>query len=210
MMVDAMIGRVLQALDDTQLAANTLVLFTSDNGPVWYPEDVQRTGHNSSGGLRGMKSSNWEAGHRMPFIVRWPGRVKAGSTAAQTVCFTDVMATLAAVSGATLGPEDGPDSFNFLPVLLGTQPATQPVRESLVIGRSIRSGRWKWIEGREALHFGRPASGTYPAASEPPGQLYDLESDPGETTNLAATQPEVVTRLKAESARIQQSSRTRP
>ncbi|MBL9212225.1 MAG: sulfatase-like hydrolase/transferase [Opitutaceae bacterium] len=210
MMVDAMIGRVLQALDATQLAGNTLVIFTSDNGPVWYPEDVQRTGHDSTGGLRGMKGSHWEAGHRMPFIVRWPGRVKAGSTAAQMVCFTDVMATLAAATGATLEAEAGPDSFSFLPVLLGSQPAAKPVRESLVIGRSLRSGRWKWIEGREPVRFGRPASGTYPAAGEPPGQLYDLEADPRETTNLAAAQPEVVARLKAELARIQQSSRTRP
>ena len=210
MMVDAMIGRLLQALDTTQLAGNTLVIFTSDNGPVWYPEDVQRTGHDSTGGLRGMKGSHWEAGHRMPFIVRWPGRVKAGSTAAQTVCFTDVMATLAAATGATLEAEAGPDSFSFLPVLLGAQPAAKPVRESLVIGRSIRSGRWKWIEGREPVRFGRSASGTYPAAGEPPGQLYDLEADPRETTNLAAAQPEVVARLKAELARIQQTSRTQP
>ena len=209
MMVDAMIGRVLQALDDTKLAADTLVIFTSDNGPVWYPQDVQRTGHDSSGGLRGMKSSNWEAGHRMPFIVRWPGRVKAGSITAQTICFTDVMATLAAASGATLAAEAGPDSFSFLPVLLGNQPATQPVRESLVVGRSIRSGRWKWIDGREAIHFGRASSGTYPAASEPPGQLYDLDADPRETTNLATAQPAIVARLKAEFARIQTSSRTR-
>ncbi|MBM3843000.1 MAG: arylsulfatase [Verrucomicrobia bacterium] len=210
MMVDAMIGRVLQALDDTKLAANTLVIFTSDNGPVWYPEDVQRTGHDSTGGLRGMKGSNWEAGHRLPFIVRWPGKVKPGSSSAQTICFTDIMATLAGVSGASLAAEAGPDSFSFLPVLLGTQPADKPVRESLVIGRSIRSGRWKWIDGRESVHFGRPASGTYPAAGEPPGQLYDLDADPRETTNLAATQPDIVNRLKAESARIQRSSRTRP
>ena len=83
MMVDAMIGRVLQALDDARLADNTLVIFTSDNGPVWYPEDVKRTGHDSVGGWRGMKASNWEGGHRMPFIVRWPGKVKAGSTSTQ-------------------------------------------------------------------------------------------------------------------------------
>ena len=210
MMVDAMIGRVLQALDETKLAADTLVIFISDNGPVWYPEDVQRTGHDSSGGLRGMKSSNWEAGHRMPFIVRWPGRVKAGSTTSQTICFTDVMATFAAATGAPLAAEAGPDSFSFLPVLLGQQPTTQPVRESLVVGRALRSGRWKWIDGREAIHFGRPASGTYPAPGEPPGQLYDLEADPRETTNLAATQPAIVARLKAEFARIQTSSRTRP
>ena len=158
MMVDAMIGRVLKALDDAKLADNTLVIFTSDNGPVWYPEDVKRTGHDSVGGWRGMKSSNWEGGHRMPFIVRWPGKVKAGSTSAQLICFTDIMATLADVTGAKLPDDAGPDSFSFLPSLLGTQPEDKPVRESLVIGKSIRSGPWKWIEGREPVFFMRPAA----------------------------------------------------
>ena len=120
------------------------------------------------------------------------------------------MATFAAATGAPLAAEAGPDSFSFLPVLLGQQPTTQPVRESLVVGRALRSGRWKWIDGREAIHFGRPACGTYPAPGEPPGLLYDLEADPRETTNLAATQPAIVARLKAELARIQTSSRTRP
>lgn len=210
MMVDAMIGRVLTALDETKLRENTLVLFTSDNGPVWYPEDVRRTGHDSAGGLRGMKGSHWEAGHRMPFIVRWPGKVKPVSTSAQTICFTDIMATFADVSGVKLAAEAGPDSFSFLPVLLGTKPAGKLVRESLVVGRSIRSSRWKWIEGRENIHFGRASSGTYPGAGEPPGQLYDLGSDPRETKNLAAENSAVVAQLQAELERIRKASRTRP
>jgi len=78
MMVDAMIGRVLAALDDAGMAENTLVIFTSDNGPVWYDKDVERFGHDSAGGLRGMKGDAWEAGHRMPLIVRWPGQVAPG------------------------------------------------------------------------------------------------------------------------------------
>lgn len=210
MMVDAMVGRVLRALDDAKLADSTLVIFTSDNGPVWYPEDVRRTGHDSVGGWRGMKGLNWEGGHRMPFIVRWPGRVKAGSTSAQTICFTDVMATLADVLGAKLPAEAGPDSFSFLRVLLGTQPENQPVREALIVGRSIRSGPWKWIEGREPEFFGRPGSATVPSAKEPPGQLYNLTDDPRETRNLAAEKPEIVARLKGEMERIRNSSRTRP
>jgi arylsulfatase A-like enzyme len=210
MMVDAMIGRVLAALDETKLSDNTLVLFTSDNGPVWYPEDVQRTGHDSAGGLRGMKNSHWEAGHRMPFIVRWPGKVKPGSTSAQTICFTDMMATLVEASGTPLAAEAGPDSFSFLPVLLGTQPADKPVRESLAIGRSIRSGPWKYIEGREPEFFMRPGSKNIPEPAEPPGQLFHLGDDPHETKNLAAEKPEVVAKLQAELERIRKASRTRP
>ena len=209
-MVDAMIGRVLQALNDAKLADNTLVVFTSDNGPVWYPEDVKRTGHDSVGGLRGMKNSLWEGGHRMPLIVRWPGKVKAASRSGQTICFTDVMATLADLTQTKLPDEAGPDSFSFLPVLLGTQPENKPVRESMVIGKSIRSGPWKWIEDREPEFFMRPGSRTIPAQNEPPGQLYNLNDDPGETKNLAADKPGIVTRLKAELARIQSATRTRP
>lgn len=209
-MVDAMIGRVLRALDDTKLAADTLVLLTSDNGPVWYPEDMQRTGHDSAGGLRGMKNSHWEAGHRMPFIVRWPGKVKPGSTSAQTICFTDVMATCAEVSGTPLAADAGPDSFSFLRVLLGTQPKDKPVRESLVIGRSIRSGPWKYIEGREPEFFMRPGSKSIPEPSQPPGQLFHLGEDLRETKNLAAEKPEIVAKLQADLERIRKANRTRP
>ncbi|MSU33970.1 MAG: arylsulfatase [Pedosphaera sp.] len=210
MMVDAMIGRVLQALDDARLADSTLVLVTSDNGPVWYPEDVKRTGHDSVGGLRGMKNSLWEGGHRMPLIARWPGKVKPGSTSAHLICFTDVMATLADVTQASQPAEAGPDSFSFLSVLLGTQPENKPVRESLVIGKSIRFGPWKWIEGREPEFFMRPGSPIVPAQNEPPSQLYNLSEDPGETKNLAADKAEIVTRLKTELEHIRASTRTRP
>jgi arylsulfatase A-like enzyme len=209
MMTDAMIGRVLKALDDARMADNTLVIFTSDNGPVWYPEDVKRTGHDSVGGLRGMKSSSWEGGHRMPFIVRWPGKVKAGSTSAQTICFTDIMATLAEAIEAKLPIDAGPDSFSFLRVLLGTRPENKPIREFLVVERSIRSGPWKWIEGHEPIAFGRPASGFVPPKDSLPGQLYNLADDPAETRNLATQKPEIVAKLKTELERIKQATRTR-
>jgi arylsulfatase A-like enzyme len=209
-MVDAMIGRVLQALDDAKMSQDTLVIFSSDNGPVWYPDDIKRTGHDSTGGLRGMKSSNWEAGHRMPFIVRWPGKTKAGDISAQTICFTDLMATFAALLDRRLPDDAGPDSFNFLPVLLGRQKNDVPVRPTLVVGRSLRSGPWKWIDGREPLLFQVPKAGTYPAKDEPPGQLYNLADDPRERNNLATLRPEVVAQLKETFARIQTGTRSRP
>jgi arylsulfatase A-like enzyme len=209
MMVDAMIGGVLRALDGARMADETIVIFTSDNGPVWYSDDVTRTGHDSVGGLRGMKASNWEGGHRVPFLVRWPGRTKAGSVSAQTISFLDVMATLADVIRVTLPEAAGPDSFSFLPVLLGTQPEDVPVRESLVVGQSIRSGPWKWIDGHEPVAFQRPERGLVPPAGSPPGQLYTLAEDPAESRNLAADRPDVVARLKATLARIQAGARTR-
>ena len=95
MMVDAMMARVLTALDQHGMRDNTLLIFTSDNGPVWYDEDVSRLGHDSSGGLRGMKADAWENGHRMPFIMRWPGHIAPGSVNDQLICFTDLMATFA-------------------------------------------------------------------------------------------------------------------
>ena len=209
-MLDAMIGRVLQALDDTKLAGNTLLIFTSDNGPVWYPEDVVRTSHDAAGGLRGMKGSHWEGGHRMPFIVRWPGRIQPGSTNAQLICFTDILATLAEAAGATIPADAGPDSYSFLPVLLGAQPKRGPLRESLVIGRSIRRGPWKYIEGRETAFFSRPGSPTILASGEPPGLLYNLADDPRETRNLAAGNSALVAELQAEMKRIRSGSRSRP
>jgi len=210
MMTDAMIGRLLQALDETEQSDNTLVIFSSDNGPVWYPDDTQRTGHDSTGGFRGMKGSSWEAGHRMPFIARWPGKVKAGSTTGQTICFTDLLATFAAMVERPLPDGAGPDSFNFLPVLLGKQDDGKPVRSHLVVNQSLRSGSWKWIDGRERLLFFKPESGSYPAKDEPPGQLYNLADDPHETKNLAGIYPDRVAEMKAMLAAIQGGTQTRP
>lgn len=211
-MVDAMIGRVLQALDDAGMTEDTLLIFTSDNGPVWYPEDVHRLGHDSAGGLRGMKADAWEAGHRMPFIVRWPGRVRPDSVSRQTICFTDLLATFAEVVGTPLPRDAGPDSFSFLGVLRGTQPADRPVRDTLVIStglKAIRSGPWKLIVGLGSGGFTKP-SRIKPGPGDPAGQLYQLDNDPGETKNLYAAHPEIVTRLTDELARIERDGRSRP
>lgn len=212
MMTDAMIGRILQALDESGMAANTLVLLTSDNGPVWYPEDVKRLGHDSAGGLRGMKADAWEAGHRMPFVVRWPGHVKPGTVTREVVCFTDLLATFAELVGVPLPPDAGPDSFSFLSVLRGTQPRGRPVRESLVVStglKAIRMGPWKLIAGLGSGGFSKPAR-TQPGPGDPVGQLYNLDEDPGETKNLYAEKPDVVARLLTELGRIEKAGRSRP
>jgi len=202
MMVDTQISMVLDALDKAGMSENTLLVFTSDNGPVWYDADVKRFGHDSSGGLRGMKADAWEAGHRMPFIVRWPGRVEKGSRSDQVICFTDMLATLAEVTGADLPDDAGPDSYSFLPVLKGIQPEDQPVRPPLVLSSGngamlIRSGDWKLINQLGSGGVSRP-NRIKPGPGDPEGQLYNLADDPGETDNLYSERPDIVARLKSE------------
>ena len=214
MMVDAQIGRVLTALERADMMQDTLLVFTSDNGPVWLPADVSRFGHDAEGGLRGMKADAWEGGHRMPFLVRWPGRVKAGTASDQTICFTDLLATFADICGAKLPAGAGPDSFSFLPVLEGRQPQDKPVRGPIVMqaGSSpammIRSGDWKLINQLGSGGFSKPSS-IKPGPGDPAGQLYNLRNDLAETNNLYLQHPEIVARLKAEMKRIVESPVTR-
>jgi arylsulfatase A len=207
MMVDAQIGRVLAALEKAGMMQNTLLILTSDNGPVWYPSDVARFGHDAVGGLRGMKADAWEGGHRMPFIVRWPGRVKAGSVSDQTICFTDMLATFADLCSVKLPAGAGPDSFSFLPVLEGRQPKGQPIRGPIVMqaGSSsammIRSGDWKLINQLGSGGFSKPKT-IKPEPGDSAGQLFNLRNDLAETNNLYLKHPEIVARLEAEMQRI--------
>jgi arylsulfatase A-like enzyme len=209
MMVDHEIGRVRAALASAGVLDNTLLVFVSDNGPVWYPADVTRFGHDAAGGLRGMKGDAWEAGHRMPFIVRWPGTVAAGSVCDQPIGFTDVLATMADVVGTALPAGAGPDSFSFLPALKG-RPFERPplVMQSGGGFMTIRSGRWKLIEGLGSGGFSQPAR-IEPGPAGPSGQLYDLATDRGETTDRFASEPKVVERLRSELRRIVEAGRSR-
>ena len=217
-MVDHMIGRVLQALEDSGMDEETLVIFSSDNGPVWYEADVERFDHDSSGGLQGMKGDAYEGGHRMPFIVRWPGKVKEGSVSAQTICFTDVLATFADITNRKLRKGQGPDSFSFLPALLGDGKVNTAARGPLVLESarghfSIRSGKWKYINGLGSGGFSDGFSNAYKAveakSGDPTAQLYNMEEDPGETKNVILENSEVAARLSAELDRIVKSEHTR-
>lgn len=200
-MVDHEIGRVLDTLAFAGLADDTMVIVTSDNGPVWYEKDVERFGHDSSGGLRGMKADAWEAGHRMPFLVRWPGKVQPGSVSHHLVCFTDLLATFAALTGKELPAGAGPDSENFLPVLTRAASGSESARAPIVMksgsgAMMIRDGNWKLIDRLGSGGFSEPKR-IEPGPDDPPGQLYNLATDPGETTNLWPDHPDVVTRLSA-------------
>ena len=204
MMVDHNIGRVLNRLDSAQLSENTLVILTSDNGPVWYEEDVKRFGHDSSGGLRGMKADAWEGGHRMPFIARWPGRVAPGSTCDQLICFTDMLATFAEVNETKLPDGAGPDSLSILPLLEGSQ---EPTRHSIAMQAGsgmmmIRKGDWKFINALGSGGFSNPKS-VKRGKNDPSGQLYNLANDIGETKNRYESEPAIVKELTEELSRIQ-------
>ncbi len=211
MMVDHMIGRVLSALDKANVADDTLVIFSSDNGLVWYEKDVARFGHDSSGGLRGMKADAWECGHRMPLIVRWPGAVPAGSVNKRLVCFTDFLATFGELVGVELSEEAGPDSISFYKTLIGQ---SEPDRSTLVMksgsgAMTARQGSWKLITQLGSGGFSEPKR-IKPTPGGPVGQLYNLDDDIGEIHNLYAQKPEVVARLSEELKRIERSGSSRP
>jgi arylsulfatase A-like enzyme len=198
--VDDTVGRVLKALDESGLAGNTLVVFTSDNGAHWLPEDIAKWGHRANGNLRGQKADIWEGGHRIPLMVRWPGNIKTGSRSDQLVCLTDMMATIAALTGTALLEDTGEDSLDFSPVLLGRKPGT-PLRDTLVHHSAdgtfaIRQGQWKLAMALGSRGFSLPKD-LVPKAGEAEGQLYNLRDDPQEQHNLWLREPKIVARLKA-------------
>lgn len=217
-MVDYMIGRVLISLEQSGMKDDTLVIFSSDNGPVWYDKDTERYEHASTGGMRGMKGDAYEGGHRMPFLVRWPTDIEAGSVSDQTICFTDVLATVAEITGRELKEDEGPDSFSFLPALMGNSKKHTEARAPLVLQSarghfSIRSGKWKYINGLGSGGFSDGFANAYkakkPGPNDPTAQLFDMEKDPGETTNLWSRNQSVVKRLSKQLDELVEAEHTR-
>lgn len=211
--VDDSMGQVLKALDEAKLARNTLVIFTSDNGGYWKQEDIESTGHRSNGHWRGMKADIYEGGHRVPFIARWPGRIRPGLVSDQLGCLTDLCATAAELAGATLPRDAAEDSFSLVPAMTGATPVT-PLRQAVVHHSSqglfaIRKGEWKLALGRGSGGFTQPVSVT-PQPGEPPGELYNLASDPGEARNLWAERQNVVKSLTDLLTKYQDDGRSRP
>jgi len=222
--MDWVVGELLKTPDRLGLADNTLVIFASDNGPEVPTVISMRADHKHDGARpwRGVKRDQWEGGHRTPFIVRWPGKVKPGTTSGQLTSLTDVMATCAAVAGAKLPNNAAEDSYDILPVLLGTQ-GDKPVRQYMLqqtmsLAMSIRRGNWKYLDhkgsgGNNYTREGRWGMKQYALkelAPDAPGQLYDLAVDPGETTNLYNKYPQVVKQLKAQLEQFKSSGRSAP
>lgn len=198
MMVDAMVGKILKAIEGSGLSSNTLVIFSSDNGPYWRPAYIKKYNHHAAYVFRGMKADAWEGGHRIPFIARWPGRVKAGSVSHITTTLTNLMATCAELTGGSKPANAARDSYSILPVLLGradSLKAEQPIINESSHGLfAVRRGPWKLIEGRGSGGFSDPVFYT-PKAGEAAGQLYDLAVDSAETNNLYLIQPGKVKEL---------------
>ena len=197
MTVDDAIGKVLRGLEEAGLSQDTLVMFSSDNGPVWYDKDVGRFGHRSVGPLRGAKGSAWEGGHRVPFIVRWPGQVAAGTKNDHTIAFADVYATLAEVAGQASTPKGAAeDSVSFFAAMVRPEQSHDPRSPILHGGKVIRDGDWKLIATKGSRGFGADKNREYGT------ELYNLRDDLSETNNLADAMPEKVQRLKEKLGQI--------
>jgi arylsulfatase A-like enzyme len=227
--VDWTVGQVLDALKRLGLADDTLVFFTSDNGPEITGEvkpgvydRAERFGHFSNGPLRGAKRDTWEGGHRVPFLARWPGKIAPGSVSDETVAHVDLMATVAAMLGAGLPDDAGEDSYDILPALLGRE-HPRPIREATVhhaaSGKfAIRRGDWVLIDAPtgddnnrrgETDWFKRERS--YPSDPRPqPGALYNLRGDLPERHNLFDEHPDVVRELRALLERYRRDGRSTP
>jgi arylsulfatase A-like enzyme len=219
--LDDIVGRLLATLNQLGVADNTLVLFTSDNGPETTTVVHMRAdyGHDGARPWRGMKRDQWEGGHRVPLLARWPGRIAPGSVSRQTVCLTDILATCAAISGARIPDNAAEDSFDLSPVLLGTE-GDRPVREftlhqTISLELAIRRGPWKYLDhrGSGGNNYEAPLLKPFAlvdSAADAPGQLYHLLDDPGETTNLYDRHPEIVRELKSLLEKSRREGRSAP
>jgi arylsulfatase A-like enzyme len=209
--LDWCVGELMATLKKNRLDTNTLVIFSSDNGPVvddgYRDEAVERLGgHKPAGPYRGGKYSVFEGGTRVPMIVRWPGRVKPGTSDA-LVCHVDLLASLAALTGQSLQAEAGPDSFNILPALLGD---TKTGRDDLVEhagSLALRKGKWKLIEPGKGARFLKNTSTE--TGNAPMPQLYAAD-DMGERNNVAAEHADVVEEMTAQLKQIRAAGRSRP
>lgn len=221
--LDWIVGEITSCLQANGLSDDTLVIFTSDNGGMFNRggQAAFQAGHRQNGDLLGFKFGAWEGGHRVPMIVRWPGKVKAGTTSDQLIGNVDMLATFAALTGQTLDTAEQADSVNMLPAITGEP--EQMIRDHLLLAPykgthlSLRKGKWMYIPARGSGGFGgrKPGDHTFagpPAASfvgsvnsdiengkikpsAPPAQLYDLSSDVNQTQNVHDQHPDVVREL---------------
>lgn len=220
--LDTLVGQALDLIDRLGIDDNTLVLFNSDNGPetlhvTWMRQDHN---HDAAGGWRGMKRDGWEGGHRVPFIARWPTRIPPGQVSSQLANTTDIMATIASVVGYELPEEAATDSFDLLPAMIGTQDPATSIRPHLLTQSfrgefQIRQGHWKYLDhqGSGGNNYTRGAMQEYALPEmEPdaPGQLYNLKTDPGETTNLFERESAKRKELQALLKELKESGRSAP
>lgn len=223
--MDWLVGEILKTLDEEGLADNTLLIFTSDNGGMLNQggQHAWELGHHMNGKYLGFKFDAWEGGHRVPLIVRWPGKVKPGTVSDVMFSNIDFIATFADLVDYQLKKGEGPDSFNAMPAIIGDP--QKPIRDYLIISPShkeniaVRKGKWVYISGQggggfDGKKIGEHALGGAPATlftheknsdiingkikpDAPPAQLYNLETDPYQSTDVYYEYPEVVKELEA-------------
>ncbi len=215
--VDWAVGEVMDALERTGQADNTLVVFTSDNGSPGRsgenmngaPNSIRQYGHNPSYIYRGIKADIWDGGHRVPFLARWPEHIRAGAVSDETICLVDLMATAAAITGYDLPDSAAVDSYDLLPALEETR-GDHPLREAVVHHSidgmfAVRRGKWKLVLGRGSggwSGIGKP--------DDPPEQLYDMQQDPKEENNQYGQHPEIVAEFTALLHKYQEAGRSAP
>lgn len=215
MQTDAVVGEILEELDGAGVVGSTLVFVASDNGfaPAAGTGRHESQGHFPSAGFRGYKADLWEGGHRIPLIARWPGVVQAGGRSDALVSLGDLFATCADILEHQLPANAAEDSVSMLPALQGR---TDAARRSLLVHHSedgsfaIREGRWKLVLCPGSGGWSDPRNAAARKRNLPESQLYDLEADPGEKENLAATHPEIVARMTGDLKKLIAEGRSTP
>lgn len=197
---DGSVGQVLEALERNGLSENTIVIFSTDNGTSKNADIdfLESKGHFPSAYLRGSKADLWDGGNRVPFIMRWPNKIKAGSENNQLVCLTDMMATFANLFNLNLPEDAAEDSWSFYPSLFGksiSNPRTSIVHHSIHGRFAIREDNWKLLLAPGSGGWSSPDDILATKENHPWIQLYDLKSDIGETTNLKDENPDKVKSL---------------
>ena len=220
--LDVLAGRMLALVKELGIDDNTLIIFNADNGAETVHVDWMRQdyGHDPSGGWRGMKRDAWEGGHRVPFIVRWPGVFQAGKVSAQMINTTDIFATVASIVGYKLKDEDARDSYDMLPAMLAIQENNKSIRPYLLTQSfrgefQVRQGNWKYLnhKGSGGNNYDEDFLKKYAlteTAVDAPGQLFDLSNDPGETTNLYFMETEKRKELQLLLEKLKSSGRSAP
>jgi arylsulfatase A-like enzyme len=216
MMIDDYMGRINQTLKNAGIDENTLVIFTSDNGcaPAAGFDKLVEMGHFPSANFRGHKADIYEGGHRVPFIAKWPAKIKAGSVSDETISIVDFFATAAAIADYSISDSEGEDSYSLVPLFdVESQPTA--FREATVFHSvdgsfAIRKGDWKLILAKGSGGWSFPRPGDPAEADLPEVQLYNLVTDPGETNNLEASESRKVDDLKQTLIRYIKEGRSTP
>ncbi|WP_339703732.1 arylsulfatase [Algoriphagus aquimarinus] len=216
MMIDDYVGQVNAAIKRAGIEENTLVIFTSDNGgsPAAGLEEMAALGHLSNYTFRGNKADLYEGGHRVPFIAKWPANIKPGTTRDHTICLIDIMATSAEITGYTLKDNEGEDSYSLMELFDADKEIDEfreaTVHHSINGSFAIRQGDWKLLMAKGSGGWSFPKPGDPAEAELPEVQLYNLASDPGETTNVYAENPEKVAALKSLLSKYIKEGRSTP